>query len=38
MKLDPVRPVRMVYAYRKDNDNPVLDIFRREVLERYEPR
>jgi DNA-binding transcriptional LysR family regulator len=38
MKLDPVRPVRMVYAYRKDNDNPVLGIFRHEVLERYEPR
>jgi DNA-binding transcriptional LysR family regulator len=36
--LDPVRPVRMVYAYRKDNDNPILDIFRREVLERYESR
>jgi DNA-binding transcriptional LysR family regulator len=38
MTLDPLRPVRMVYAYRKDNDNPVLGIFRHEVLERYEPQ
>jgi len=38
MTLDPVRPVRMVYAYRKDNDNPVLGIFRHQVLERYEPQ
>ena len=34
--LDPVRPVKMVYAYRKDNDNPILDIFRQEVLKRFE--
>lgn len=29
---DPARPVEMVYACRKDNDNPILDIFRREIL------
>jgi DNA-binding transcriptional LysR family regulator len=29
---EPVRPVKMVYSYRKDNNNPVLDIFRREIL------
>ena len=34
--MDPGRPVKMVYAYRKDNDNPILDIFRREVLTRFE--
>ena len=29
----PLRPVEMVYSYRTDNDNPILRIFRREVLE-----
>jgi DNA-binding transcriptional LysR family regulator len=28
----PQRPVEMVYSYRKDNDNPILRIFRRDVL------
>lgn len=35
---DPARPVDMVYAYRKDNDNPPLRIFRDEVLKPYAPR
>jgi len=30
--MKPARPVEMVYAYRVDNDNPILQIFRREVL------
>lgn len=29
----PLRPVEMVFSYRKDNDNPILKIFRSEVLE-----
>jgi DNA-binding transcriptional LysR family regulator len=29
----PPRPVEMVFSYRRDNDNPILAIFRREVLE-----
>ena len=29
----PLRPVEMVFSYRKDNDNPILKTFRREVLE-----
>lgn len=29
----PPRPVEMAFCYRKDNDNPILDIFRRDVLE-----
>jgi DNA-binding transcriptional LysR family regulator len=29
----PSRPVETVYSYRKDNDNPILAIFRRDVLE-----
>lgn len=35
---DPARPVDMVYAYRKDNDNPPLRIFRDDVLKPYAPR
>ena len=38
LKSNPARPVKMVYAYRKDNDNPVLDIFRSEILMRYGTR
>jgi DNA-binding transcriptional LysR family regulator len=30
--MKPARPVEMVYSCRKDNDNPVLKIFRTEVL------
>lgn len=32
---DPQRPVERVCAYRKDNDNPILDIFRREILDGF---
>lgn len=38
LESEPARPVEMVYAYRRDNDNPVLDIFRQQILERYESR
>lgn len=38
LESDPLRPVKMVYAYRKGNDNPALDIFRREVLLRFDPQ
>ena len=31
---EPERPVEMVCSYRKDNDNPILEIFRRDVLNR----
>jgi len=34
MAMKPPRPVEMVFSYRKDNDNPILKIFRREVLEK----
>ena len=34
VEMKPLRPVEMVFSYRKDNDNPVLKIFRRAVLER----
>jgi DNA-binding transcriptional LysR family regulator len=33
VEMKPLRPVQMVFSYRADNDNPVLRIFRREVLE-----
>ena len=33
VEMKPLRPVEMVYAYRNDNDNPILQIFRRDVLE-----
>src|SRR4030095_14613458 len=31
LETSPVRPVEMVYSYRKDNDNPILTTFRHEV-------
>jgi DNA-binding transcriptional LysR family regulator len=31
--MKPARPVEMVFSYRSDNDNPILRIFRQEVLE-----
>jgi DNA-binding transcriptional LysR family regulator len=33
IEMKPLRPVEMVFCYRNDNDNPILKIFRREVLE-----
>src|SRR5262252_6617356 len=33
MSMDPLRPVEMVFSYRKDNDNPILATFRRDVVE-----
>jgi len=38
MTMKPLRPVEMVFCYRKDNDNPVLEILRREVLETLKSR
>jgi DNA-binding transcriptional LysR family regulator len=35
MTMKPMRPVEMVFCCRKDNDNPILKIFRREVLETF---
>jgi len=32
MATRPLRPVEMVFSFRKDNDNPILTMFRREVL------
>jgi DNA-binding transcriptional LysR family regulator len=29
----PARPVEMIVSYRKDNDNPILKVFRGEVRE-----
>ena len=34
MATRPARPVEMVFTYRKDNDNPMLRMFRRDVLEK----
>jgi DNA-binding transcriptional LysR family regulator len=34
MATKPARPVEMVFTYRKDNDNPMLRMFRRDVLEK----
>jgi len=33
VSMKPQRPVEMVYSFRKDNDNPILGLFRRDVLE-----
>jgi hypothetical protein len=30
--MKPTKPVEMVYSYRKDNDNPILETFREEIL------
>jgi DNA-binding transcriptional LysR family regulator len=32
MQTVPAEPVQTVCAYRRDNNNPILDIFRREIL------
>jgi len=31
--MNPSRPVKMVFSYRTDNDNPILKVFRREITE-----
>lgn len=38
MTMDPAQPVETIVAYRADNDNPILRIFMRDVLERLENR
>ncbi|NEX63964.1 LysR family transcriptional regulator [Noviherbaspirillum galbum] len=35
MTTDPAEPVEMVCSYRRDNDNPILDIFRKQVLDGF---
>lgn len=35
VRMEPAQPVEMEFAYRKDNDNPVLEIFRRDVLKNF---
>ena len=32
MQTDPPEPVQTVCAYRRDNGNPILDVFRRDIL------
>lgn len=34
----PVQPVQMVCSFRRDNDNPILDVFRKRVLARFTER
>ncbi len=36
VQMNPPRPVEMVYACRRDNDNPILQVFRRDVLDKLE--
>lgn len=38
MATDPVQPVEMVCSFRKDNDNPILDIFRRDILSGFQSK
>ncbi len=38
VEMTPLRPVEMVFSYRKDNDNPILRLFRSEVLETLKRR
>ena len=33
VQMNPARPVEMVFSHRKDNDNPILKIFRRALAE-----
>lgn len=33
VEMTPARPVEMVVSYRRDNDNPILQVFRNEVRE-----
>lgn len=34
--MDPARPVEMVYSWRRDNDNPLLEILRRDILGQFD--
>jgi len=33
VEMTPLRPVEMVFSFRKDNDNPILKVFRGEVVQ-----
>jgi DNA-binding transcriptional LysR family regulator len=35
METEPVQPVETVCSYRRDNDNPILDIFKRDILNEF---
>jgi DNA-binding transcriptional LysR family regulator len=35
MQTEPQDPVQMVCAYRRDNDNPILEIFKRDILHSF---
>jgi DNA-binding transcriptional LysR family regulator len=32
MQTEPPEPVQTICAYRRDNDNPILDVFRSDIL------
>jgi hypothetical protein len=32
MAMDPAKPVETVCSWRRDNDNPILQIFKRDIL------
>ena len=35
METEPAQPVEIVCSYRRDNDNPILDIFKRSILNEF---
>jgi DNA-binding transcriptional LysR family regulator len=35
LEMKPARPVEMALSYRKDNDNPIVAVFRKEVSEAF---
>jgi hypothetical protein len=35
METEPAQPVETVCSYRRDNDNPILDIFKRDILNEF---
>lgn len=37
MSTEPFAPVQTICAYRRDNNNPILDIFRRDILPAFVP-
>jgi hypothetical protein len=37
MQTDPPAPVQTVCAYRRDNGNPILDVFKRDILPAFLP-
>lgn len=35
METEPADPVRICCSFRRDNDNPILDVFKREILQTF---